>query len=74
MLQKLQHINSKLIEINIDDEVELKKYKLIEKILDDEKCFFKMSIEQAYAILRDLGFKEEDLKDIYMELIDSKNF
>lgn len=74
MLEKLRVINSKLIELYTSDEVKLKKHKLIEKILSDEKCFFKMSIEQAYAVLRDLGLREEDLKDIYSELIDIKNF
>ena len=30
--------------------------------------------ETAYAILRDLGFKEENLQEVYKELIDIKNF
>ena len=32
-----------------------------------------MEIEYAYAILRDLGIEESDLKKVYMELIDVKN-
>lgn len=74
MLEKLRLINSKLLELKANDEVNFKKYALIDKILSDDKCFFKMSIEQAYAILRDLGIEEENLKAIYMELIDAKNF
>ena len=32
-----------------------------------------MEIEYAYSILRDLGIPENDLKKVYMELIDAKN-
>ena len=73
MIEKLRHINNELIELSNDD-YNLKKQRLIEKILSDDKCFFKISIEQAYAILRDLGLAENELKSIYMELIDIKSF
>ena len=73
MLEKLRHINDKFLEIKTDND-ELKKHQLIRKILNDDKCFFKMSVEQAYAILRDLDFSEEELKEIYSELIDYKNY
>lgn len=63
----------KLIEINSGNEEELKKYQVIKKILSDDKCFFKMDIEYAYSILRDLGIPEEELKKYYSELIDIKN-
>ncbi len=73
MIEKLKELNNKLIELNMDNELNLKKYKLIQKILSDDKCFFKMEIEYAYSILRDLGIPENDLKKVYMELIDAKN-
>lgn len=73
MLEKLRLINNKFLEIKTDEN-ELKKHQLIKKVLNDDKCFFKMSIEQAYAILRDLDFSEEELKEIYSELIDYKNY
>lgn len=73
MLEKLRHINDKFLEIKTDND-ELKKHQLIRKILNDDKCFFKMNVEQAYAILRDLDFSEEELKEIYSELIDYKNY
>ena len=44
------------------------------KLLKDEKCFFKVSIEQAFAILRDLTIPEENVESVYMELIDIKSF
>ena len=73
MIEKLKMLNDKLIELNIENEENVKKYKLIQKILSDDKCFFKIQIEYAYAILRDLGIQENDLKKVYMELIDAKN-
>lgn len=74
MIEKLKKINDKYIELNKDNEVNLKKHMLIKQILNDSRCFFKMDIENAYAILRDLGIKEENLQEIYKELIDIKNF
>lgn len=73
MIEKLRILNNKLIELNANNEMNLKKYNLIQKILKDDKCFFKMEIDYAYSILRDLKISEKDLKKIYMELIDSKN-
>lgn len=73
MLEKLRLINNKFLEFQTDEN-ELKKHQLIKKVLNDDKCFFKMSVEQAYAILRDLDFSEEELKGIYSELIDYKNY
>ena len=73
MIEKLRENNNKLIKLNSDDEKKLKKHKIIQKILNDDKCFFKMEIEYAYSILRDLGINEKDLKQVYMELINPKN-
>ncbi len=69
MLEKLRLCNEKLIQYYENDEENLKKQKLIQKILSDSQCFFRMNIQYAYAILRDLQIKEEDLKQIYLELI-----
>lgn len=73
MIENLRLLNNKLIELNVHNATNLKKHKLIQKILSDDKCFFKMEIEYAYSILRDLGIPEKDLKMVYMELIDAKN-
>jgi len=54
--------------------IEPKKYTLIQKILKNDNCFFEISIEESYAILRDLKVKEEDLKLVYMRLISKENY
>lgn len=70
MINKLKEINEKLIVINKDNEEELKKQLIIKKILEKENAFLSIKIEYAYAILRDLHIKEEDLKGVYLELIE----
>lgn len=70
MIDNLRKINYKLIELNKDNELELQKQNLIRKILSDFDCFHKMDISTSYAILRDLNIPEEQIKDIYMKLID----
>ncbi len=72
MLDKLRELNKKIIETSTNEE-EIKKQKLIKNILDDDKCFFKMNIKYAYAILQDLGIKKEDIENVYKELISIKN-
>ncbi len=61
------------INTNKDDKKEIKKQKTIQKMLKDDRCFFKMTIEQSYGVLRDLGIEEGALRQIYLELIDSKD-
>ena len=69
MIEKLKSINEKLIKLNKNNDEELKKQLLIKKILEEKDCFLKISIEDAYSILRDLKISEEDLKKVYIELI-----
>lgn len=69
MIEKLKSINKKLIDLNKNNDEELKKQLLIKKILEEKDCFLKVSIEDAYSILRDLKISEEDLKKVYIELI-----
>ena len=69
MIDKLKMITEKHIEKNKENPEELKKYKLIKNILNQKDCFLNMSIEHAYAILRDLQIPETDLKSVYAQLI-----
>jgi len=69
MLEKLKKTNDILIKLNDKNEKELKKQLIIKDILEVDNCFLQMTIEYAYSILRDLNIKEEDLKNVYCELI-----
>lgn len=42
---------------------------IIRKILEDESCFFKMKKEDAYIILKDIGIQNENIDNIYSNLI-----
>ena len=74
MLEKLRELNERMIIKYSDNIKEKNKYLTIKKLLSDDKCFFKMDIEDAYALLRELNFDEDKIKEIYKELIDSSNF
>ena len=74
MIDKLRELNLKLINEYHSDEVKLKSQLLIQKILENNHCFFEMDIETAYSILRDLSIPDEYIKEVYKSLIDFKNY
>lgn len=43
-------------------------YDLIEGILNDDDCFFKLSKEEAFMILQNLDIKKDQMETIYSEL------
>lgn len=45
---------------------------IINKILEDEACFFKMEKEDALILLEDIGISKDNIESIYNDLI-SKN-
>ncbi len=69
MIEDLKNINEKYIEKYKENPKELKKYEIIKKILNEKDCFIKMNIEYAYAILRDLKIPEDQIRNVYLELI-----
>lgn len=74
MVDRLKELNEKLINNYQDDHVNLEKQKLIKEILNEDKFIFKIDIETAYQVLRDLTIKEENLEKVYTELIDIDNY
>lgn len=73
MLEKLKQKNKELIELYKNDKEKLDKQLLIKRIINEKNCFLKISIETAYSILKDLNVKDNNLKEVYCELIDYKN-
>ena len=69
MINLLKQINEKLINIYYGDLKNLRKQKLIQKILSDSECFLKIDVNVAYQILRDLKIKEEEIPRVYLMLI-----
>ena len=56
----------------IEDLEELKKYRLIEELLKDDACFFKINSSIAYSILIELGI--DNPLDYYKKLISYKEY
>lgn len=68
MLEKLRIDNQLLITKYYNNEAKLKRQLLIETILKDNGCFFKINMEEAINILNDLEYKKDDLEDMYQKL------
>lgn len=68
-LDLLRQKTNELLQNNVDNENERKKFEIIENILTDDDCFLKIDIEYAYAILRDLGVSEDQVRELYSDLI-----
>lgn len=73
MLNELRALNEAYIKKASNDD-ELKKQMLIKELLKNDRCFFKISIKDAYSILRDLRIKQDKLKIVYEKLIEESNF
>lgn len=74
MFNKLKNINEQLLNIYQDNEPERVKQNLIKLVFQNPNCFIEIDINIAYSILRDLKIPETELKTVYLELIDSKNY
>ena len=51
-----------------------KRNEIIKNILNDETCFFKMNKDDAYMILQDIGILDNQIDNIYQNLISSDEF
>lgn len=57
-----------------ENNADARKLELIDELLKDDQCFYKIDANTALSILAFLGIKEEDLRDVYLELISPKYF
>ncbi len=72
MLEKLKEINYRKIELYANNEEKLELHNTIKDILDMPNIFLTIDMETAYSILRDLEIPEENLNEVYCELIEPK--
>ncbi len=68
LLDKLRNQARLLTKVNNE------KYSLILGILENDNCFFEISMEEALSILRDLKVKEEDIIKVYLDLVSKENY
>ena len=76
MLNKLRSKNLELEQkyLSQNDDKNVTLQRVISQLLKDDDCFLKMSIEHAYAVLRELNVKPEMYEQIYLELTKPKNW
>lgn len=72
-LNDLKIMNDTLINYYSDerrkDEKKVLKHNIIKQVLNTERCFEKITKEEAINILKDLGISEDKLETIYNEVI-----
>ena len=51
-----------------------KRNEIVNNILEDEACFFKLSKNDSYFILKDIGVSESKIDEVYSELISKSNY
>lgn len=73
-LENIRQRNNLLIQKYMNDKDNLYRQNLIKKLLSDDDCFFKITIEETYNILTDLEYSEKELEKIYMDLVSYNNF
>lgn len=71
MLDKLRLRAEKLLEESINTS-SYEKYYLINNILKNDNCFIEMDSIDAISILLDLNVKQEDIKKVYISLIEKE--
>lgn len=67
-LERIKELLNQKKQKELTDE-DKKRIDLLEKILSDEGCFFKMPAETAFGILEFLDTPEEEAKQLYFGLI-----
>lgn len=70
IIQKRSQINN--MNAGPNKEEFIRKLNLIEDMLVDEECFLKLKMETVFSILEFLEISEEEIMNIYFELIDPK--
>lgn len=73
-VRDLKLMNEAMIKYLESKEANNKRNIIIDNILDDETCFFKINKEKAIEILADIGVGESKLEKIYSELISKEEY
>lgn len=76
MINILRQKNDRIIKrlSLVGDSQSLKKQVLIKKLLSDDKCFFKMSMEDSLTLLLNLDCSKEEAFELYKQLSSSSEF
>ncbi len=72
-IEEIKLMNETMINYLKDKGLDIKRNEIIKQILQDEACFFKMSKEEAYIVLTDVGVKK-NIDEMYLNLIGREEF
>ena len=75
MIEKLRNRNELILSkcVNKKDNAYIKQ-EIIKTLLKDDKCFFKISFEDAFNVLNDLGYKDSEATNIYKMLLSPNEY
>lgn len=51
----------------------VERNEIIKHILEDDRCFQKLSKEDIYIILKDVGVSDEKIDNVYSNLVSTNN-
>lgn len=58
----------------LKDSSDIEKYELIEELFKDNQWFLKIDIKNTISILEFLGVGEDEIEDLYYDLISMDNY
>lgn len=73
-LQEIKLMNESMILYLTKIGKSSKRNEIIRKILNDDTCFFKLTKNDAYMILEDIGIAKEKIDAMYSKLISSDSY
>ncbi len=72
-IEDIRLINDSMIKYLESIGKSTERNEIIKHILEDNKCFQKLTKEDAYIILKDIGVSDEKIDVVYLNLVSINN-
>ena len=72
MIESLRNLNKELIKSYENNPKKLERQLMISNFLKHDDCFFRISIEDAFKILKELGIS--NYEEAYIDLVSYDNY
>lgn len=72
-LEDIRLMNDSMIKYLYSMGKSAERNEIIKHILEDDKCFQKLSKEDVYIILKDVGVSDEKIDSVYSNLVSINN-
>ena len=70
MLNKVRELLNKKMNEKFESSLQLERYNVIKELLSDDKCFMKISYNDAMNLLSDIGIEDKIVKNVYLRLVE----